>query len=176
VGFKTELRRLRGDMTQSELANKLGVSKQVISAWEKGDSFPKLENIVKLSNLFDCDISVFSDIVEPDTIKMLGGNKQQILQELQETYNKLSNGKSSEQDARKYMEQMRSLYFQILLLEESSDFTYNPETKTITSDAKQFQEILFPYLMLNRTGKKEAEKRMKELACLNEYSKEEYSD
>lgn len=46
-----ELRKSRG-ISQEELANALGVSRQAVSKWESGQSFPELDNIVALSDYF----------------------------------------------------------------------------------------------------------------------------
>lgn len=44
--------RKRSGMTQSELAEKLDVSRQAVSRWEMGTARPELENLVALSELF----------------------------------------------------------------------------------------------------------------------------
>lgn len=46
-----ELRKQKG-ISQEELANELGVSRQAVSKWESGQSFPELDNIVALSDFF----------------------------------------------------------------------------------------------------------------------------
>ena len=46
-----ELRKHKG-ISQEELANELGVSRQAVSKWESGQSFPELDNIVALSDFF----------------------------------------------------------------------------------------------------------------------------
>lgn len=46
------LRRQKG-MSQEALAAELGVSRQAVSKWELGDAMPDVENILKLSELFD---------------------------------------------------------------------------------------------------------------------------
>lgn len=47
-----EKRTLR-NMTQEELANEFFVSRQLISKWENGKSYPDLEQLLKLSDFFD---------------------------------------------------------------------------------------------------------------------------
>ena len=39
-------------MTQSDLAEKLGVSRQAISRWEMGTAKPELENLISISEIF----------------------------------------------------------------------------------------------------------------------------
>lgn len=48
------LRRMRNDMTQEVLAEKLGVSRQTISKWELDAAYPEMDKLVELCNLFFC--------------------------------------------------------------------------------------------------------------------------
>ncbi len=52
------LARMRRDqgMSQEELANSLGVSRQAVSKWERGESSPDTGNLIALSDLFDVTI------------------------------------------------------------------------------------------------------------------------
>ena len=58
MDFKGNLKELRNEknLTQKELANYLNMSKNVICEWEKGRSEPSIENLKKLSIIFDCSI------------------------------------------------------------------------------------------------------------------------
>ena len=47
-----ELRKANG-MSQEQLAEKIGVSRQSISKWESGDSTPEMERLVELSRVFE---------------------------------------------------------------------------------------------------------------------------
>ena len=46
-----ELRR-QADLSQEELADRMGVSRQSVSKWESGQSIPEVEKIIQLSELF----------------------------------------------------------------------------------------------------------------------------
>ena len=46
------LRKAKG-MSQEELAEKLGVSRQAVSRWEQGSSFPDLPNLQRLVTVFE---------------------------------------------------------------------------------------------------------------------------
>ncbi|MBQ3075181.1 MAG: XRE family transcriptional regulator, partial [Clostridia bacterium] len=56
IGKNIRLRREAAGMTQSELAERLFVSFQAVSAWERGQSVPDLENAVRLSELFGVSV------------------------------------------------------------------------------------------------------------------------
>ncbi len=48
------LRKMGNGMTQEELAEKLGVSRQTISKYELDMAYPELEKVIELCNLFSC--------------------------------------------------------------------------------------------------------------------------
>ncbi|MBQ7943738.1 MAG: helix-turn-helix transcriptional regulator [Lachnospiraceae bacterium] len=52
--FEEKLVRLRksNGMSQEELAEKLGVSRQAVSRWELGSTLPDIPNLTQLSELF----------------------------------------------------------------------------------------------------------------------------
>lgn len=45
--------RKRENLSQEELAERINVSRQAISKWERGEAYPDIENLVALSRLFD---------------------------------------------------------------------------------------------------------------------------
>lgn len=47
-------------ITQMELADKLGVSRQAISKWEQGTAFPSTENLIQLGKLYGVSIEVLT--------------------------------------------------------------------------------------------------------------------
>lgn len=50
-----ELRKKNG-LSQEELAEKLGVSRQSVSKWESNNAYPETDKIVQICNLFDCSM------------------------------------------------------------------------------------------------------------------------
>ena len=58
VKFEEKLTALRkkGGMSQEELADRLGVSRQAVSRWELGATLPDAPNLLKLSDLFGVSI------------------------------------------------------------------------------------------------------------------------
>lgn len=49
--------RKNAKMSQEKLAEKLDVSRQSVSKWENGESYPEMEKIMKLCNIFHCKIN-----------------------------------------------------------------------------------------------------------------------
>lgn len=58
LAISEQLRKYRTarGMTQEELAEKLFVSRQAISKWEKGEANPDLDNVVKLARIFEVSL------------------------------------------------------------------------------------------------------------------------
>ena len=48
------LRKMRNKMTQEELAEKMGVSRQTVSKWELDTVYPEMDKVVELCNIFSC--------------------------------------------------------------------------------------------------------------------------
>ena len=44
------------NITQEQLADKLGVTRQTISSWETGRSYPDIASIVKMSEIFNMSL------------------------------------------------------------------------------------------------------------------------
>ena len=49
-------RKMHQGMTQEELAEKLGVSRQTISKWETDSAFPEMDKAITLCNIFSCSL------------------------------------------------------------------------------------------------------------------------
>ncbi len=58
--FGAHLSKLRKgkDLTQSEVADKINVIRQVVSKWERGDSFPGIDILNSLSELFEVPLDI----------------------------------------------------------------------------------------------------------------------
>ena len=52
-------------MSQEKLAEKMKVSRQSVSKWENGESYPEMDKIIKLCNIFHCKIN---DLVHEDLV------------------------------------------------------------------------------------------------------------
>ena len=51
-----ELRKLK-NLSQEDLAERVGVSRQSVSKWETGDAYPEMNNILMLCKIFNCKIN-----------------------------------------------------------------------------------------------------------------------
>lgn len=56
IGEVVKKKRLEFKMTQEELAQTLFVSRPLISKWENGKSYPDLDQLIQLSDLFDISL------------------------------------------------------------------------------------------------------------------------
>ncbi|MBO1305959.1 helix-turn-helix transcriptional regulator [Enterococcus sp. 669A] len=56
VGAKLRERRNILHMTQDEVAEALGVTRQTISNWENGRSYPDIERIIRLSDIYQLSL------------------------------------------------------------------------------------------------------------------------
>lgn len=56
--FKEKLQLLRSEtrISQEELAAKLNISRQSVTKWENGQSFPDIQNLIQLSDIFQVSI------------------------------------------------------------------------------------------------------------------------
>lgn len=70
--FGENLQNLRKQkrMSQEQLAEKVGVSRQSISKWERGESYPTMNNIMTLCDIFHCKLNdlVHEDITDFDSL------------------------------------------------------------------------------------------------------------
>lgn len=55
-GENLQFYRKKREMTQEQLAERLDVSRQTVSKWEAGTSYPEMEKILQLCELFSCEM------------------------------------------------------------------------------------------------------------------------
>ncbi len=57
-------------ISQENLAERVGVSRQSVSKWECGEAYPTMDNIIKLCNIFNCKINnlVLDDLSDIDSL------------------------------------------------------------------------------------------------------------
>ena len=56
IGDKLKEARLRKNMTQEEVAEKIFVSRQSISNWENNKTYPDIANVIALSDLYEISL------------------------------------------------------------------------------------------------------------------------
>ena len=66
MSFRDNLQHLRGtrDLSQAQLATLLGVSRQSVAKWEAEKSYPEMDKLIKLCDLFECSLD---DLVRGDS-------------------------------------------------------------------------------------------------------------
>ena len=58
IGSKLKKARLEKKLTQENVANLLNLSRSTISSWEVGRSYPDLDNLVAISDLYDVSLDI----------------------------------------------------------------------------------------------------------------------
>ncbi len=65
TGEKLAMLRKRKNITQEQLAEILGVSRQSVSRWEMDQAFPETEKLIRLAGLFSCSIDfLLSEVLD----------------------------------------------------------------------------------------------------------------
>ena len=72
--FSDNLKKIRKDnnLSQEQLAEELGVSRQAISKWESGSSYPEMDKIIQMCNKFNLNID---DLLNKDITEIKGEEK-----------------------------------------------------------------------------------------------------
>lgn len=55
---KLKIYRKQYGFTQENIAEKLGVSRQAVAKWEKGESLPDIESCIKLADLYETTVDI----------------------------------------------------------------------------------------------------------------------
>ena len=63
LGENLQFLRKKHNITQEQLAEQLEVSRQSVSKWESDSSYPEMDKILQLCNLFHCGVD---DLVQKD--------------------------------------------------------------------------------------------------------------
>ena len=75
MNFGENLKILRKNkkISQEELAEKVGVTRQSVSKWEVGDAYPEMSNIVALCSIFKCNIN---DLINDNIVDIESFDKE----------------------------------------------------------------------------------------------------
>lgn len=60
--------RLEYNVSQEQLSERLGISRQAITKWESGQSYPEIQRLIFLSNIFNVkvDYLIKEDFIEKE--------------------------------------------------------------------------------------------------------------
>lgn len=72
VAERIKLLRSKRNMTQTELAKCLGITRSSVNAWEMGISVPSTQYVVQLANLFQVSADFLLGINDSATISISG--------------------------------------------------------------------------------------------------------
>lgn len=61
VGKQIKKYRIAADMTQMELAEKMGISFQAVSSWERNETMPDISRMTELAELFHITVDELLD-------------------------------------------------------------------------------------------------------------------
>lgn len=78
LSSKIKLLREKQNLTQSDLARKLGLTRSSINAWEMGLSVPSTSYIVELSKLFNVSSDYLLGLDETSTLQVSGLSPKQV--------------------------------------------------------------------------------------------------
>ena len=70
TGEKLAVLRKKKNLTQEQLAEILGVSRQSVSRWEMDVAFPETEKLIKLGKILDCSIDYLLNADTQETDKV----------------------------------------------------------------------------------------------------------
>lgn len=79
IAEKIKELRINGNLTQSDIAKKLGVTRSCVNAWEMGISVPSTQYIVLLSEFFDVSSDFLLGISKTSTINVSGLSEREII-------------------------------------------------------------------------------------------------
>lgn len=59
--------RKKNGFTQEEIAEKLGVSRQAVAKWERGETIPDIESCIKLADLYNISVDILVRNIREET-------------------------------------------------------------------------------------------------------------
>ena len=72
-----ELRKTKG-LSQEELGNELGVSRQTVSKWELGQSYPDFQKLVLLSDFFNISLDKLIKDIDLDDVRENNSDNEKV--------------------------------------------------------------------------------------------------
>lgn len=128
--FSEKLQKLRKEnkMSQEQLADQLEVSRQAVSKWESGQTYPEMDKLLSICKLFKCSL----DDLTNDEVKEIKGNEKEkvtmskFLDEILDTISRSASifRKLSFSQKLKYLSGLLILVFVLVLLRIPVDYIY----------------------------------------------------
>ena len=78
IADKIKFLREQKELTQTDLAKKLGITRSSVNAWELGISVPSTQYIVELANLFSVSTDYLLGVAKTSTIDINGLSEKDI--------------------------------------------------------------------------------------------------
>lgn len=78
IAEKIKFLREQKNITQSDLAKQLGITRSSVNAWEMGISVPSTQYIVELSNIFSVSTDYLLGVERTSSIETTGLNESDI--------------------------------------------------------------------------------------------------
>ena len=78
IAEKIKALRETKNMTQAELAKKLGITRSSVNAWEMGISVPSTQYVVELSSLFKVSTDYLLDIKKTSSLSLDGLTEEDV--------------------------------------------------------------------------------------------------
>lgn len=90
VGDRIRYLREKANFTQTDLANKLGISRSAVNAWEMSLSSPSIHNIIEMTKIFRVTADYILGITETLNvdISMLNNEQRELVLKLIECFEK----------------------------------------------------------------------------------------
>ncbi len=78
IAEKIKSLRMKQNLTQSDVAKKLGITRSSVNAWEMGISIPSTQYIVELALLFNVSSDYLLNIPRTSTINISGLSEREV--------------------------------------------------------------------------------------------------
>ena len=78
VADRIKFLRESNNLTQSELAKQLGITRSSVNAWEQGISMPSTQYVVELARLFNVSVDYLLGVEESAALNISGLNEDDV--------------------------------------------------------------------------------------------------
>lgn len=145
--FNEKLYYLRKEhkLSQEQLADMLDVSRQSVSKWESGQTYPEMDKLLAICKIFKCDLNDLTN----DEIKELNTNKQKInvdslVDEFLNMFNKALNMFSNMDriEWRRFIRDMIILIFALIFIRLPFEYLYEIPVSVFSNYSNPVTEVI----------------------------------